>query len=236
MIYPLYHDIGDLGLSGFQNQSALPYKVSEEQFDSHLDIFSKRPQHVICTFDDGGKSNLVAAKKLKKSGIDARFFIVSKYIGKPGFLSREDIVKILEMGFSVGLHSHSHPRIISDLPDEEQFDEWSKCKSILEDITNTKINCASFPGGNFNKKTFDILRQLGILDVYHSAPYNFSIPGMNVFSRLTVKSRISTFTVHRWVNYPTTRFFVETPKHMVKQSIKYMLGEKYKSTITEKTI
>lgn len=104
----MYHDIvtRDDKSSGFQNESAFQYKVNEKDFEKQVKAL--RGKDVIFSFDDGGVSFITeAAPILEKYGFKGFFFISTKYIDTPGFLSREQVKCLAEHGHCVGSHSYT---------------------------------------------------------------------------------------------------------------------------------
>ena len=91
-------------------------------------------------------------------------FDVNK-IKKNLVFSKEDIKLLLNNNHAVGLHSHSHPMLLEKLSYEEQYDEYSKNLSILNDLVSSsfsKINSMSHPCGSYNENTKKILENLNI--------------------------------------------------------------------------
>src|SRR5262245_15239565 len=124
----MYHDVVAAGAddtSGFPGRDAALYKVTPEQFASHLDAIARlnapdlpnlpglpgprREATPRITFDDGGVSALVAADLLEARGRIGYFFITANYIGTRGFVARDDIRALARRGHVVGSHSCSHP-------------------------------------------------------------------------------------------------------------------------------
>lgn len=62
----------------------------------------------------------------------------------------------------IGIHSHTHPTIMEDLNYNQQFEEYKRCKDILENILKKEINILSYPCGKYNSDTFDVLKKLNI--------------------------------------------------------------------------
>ena len=93
----MYHDVylNNILESGFQRDCDLPYKLQasffEEQVKQCAEYCKERGlpnDTIVFTFDDGGKSFYsVAAPILDKYGYKGVFFISSKYIGTPTFLT-----------------------------------------------------------------------------------------------------------------------------------------------------
>jgi peptidoglycan/xylan/chitin deacetylase (PgdA/CDA1 family) len=79
------------------------------------------------------------------------------------FLSKSNIIELKKSGHEIGLHSHSHPFLISKLDYNKQMAEYSTNKKILEAISkNSKIRSMSHPCGSYDKNTLKILEKLNI--------------------------------------------------------------------------
>lgn len=67
---------------------------------------------VVISFDDGWEDQfLYALPSLEKYHYSATFFVVTNFVGSPGFLSRSQLQKMLIEGMAIGSHSRSHPRL-----------------------------------------------------------------------------------------------------------------------------
>jgi peptidoglycan/xylan/chitin deacetylase (PgdA/CDA1 family) len=121
---------------------------------SDLDLFSPS-QHLLLTFDDGGKSAIVVAEQLALRNWKAHFFITTSYIGTARFVGRSDIRRLRAAGHSVGSHSHTHPDIFRDLPRSCMDREWRTSQNILEQILGEPCLTASVPGGDISRQVLE---------------------------------------------------------------------------------
>lgn len=78
------------------------------------------------------------------------------------FMSPSDIVKIRDLGHEVGLHSHSHPLHIEELPISEQGFEYKENQEILESLLSKNVDSMSHPMGRYSAETLELLVRLGI--------------------------------------------------------------------------
>jgi peptidoglycan/xylan/chitin deacetylase (PgdA/CDA1 family) len=107
------------------------------------------------TFDDGFSSDYdIVLPELKKAGAKATFFIVTDLIGKPGYMTKEQIKSLSEAGMQIGSHSVSHPNFLEINP-EEREKEFIESKLILERIIDKEITCFSFPFGFYNFESIE---------------------------------------------------------------------------------
>src|SRR5579862_2768762 len=126
----MYHEVtDDPTTTGFQRFGAREYRVTVQRFRTHLSALAEsrvtpaalpdfpgngRPQ-LFLTFDDGGRSALVAAEALARYGWIGHFFVVTERIGTRGFLDGAAIRELSGKGHVIGTHSHTHPDIFRDL-------------------------------------------------------------------------------------------------------------------------
>lgn len=167
----MYHDIvaANDKSSGFQNKNAFQYKVEEFAFEEQVKALQGKD--VVFTFDDGGESFLTkAAPLLEKYGFKGVFFISTKYIGTPGFLTAEQLRELAGRGHTIGSHSHTHPEIFTKLSPEEIRQEWQLSSQVLTDILGEGEYTASIPNGYTSKEILDAAIQCGFTTIYTSQP------------------------------------------------------------------
>lgn len=176
----MYHDIykHDTSESGFQNATALKYKVRSDEFEKQVKSVSgylsrkNLPKSsVIFTFDDGGESFFtLAAPILEKYDFKGTFFITTGFIGSKGFLNADQIKDLESRGHIIGTHSHSHPERMNSMSEEEIADEWHYSNMILSEILHNPIETASIPNGYASKDVVRCMIKSGIKKIYTSNP------------------------------------------------------------------
>ena len=176
----MYHDLyrKNPSESGFQNDTAIKYKVEEKKFEKQVSGIKQwltDNQLPLCnvefTFDDGGESFLTIAEQiLERYGFRGTFFIATEFIDTPGFLTKEQIKDLVERGHAIGSHSHSHPERMAALSAADITQEWSRSKNILENILDAPITVASIPNGYFSDKVLKVMVALGYSCIYTSNP------------------------------------------------------------------
>jgi len=152
------------------------YAVSVDGFRNHLEELSKDGwtgknvtealktlgnKDVCITFDDGCETDLLwAAPLLKEHGFGATFYITISYLGQKGFLTDRRVRELLEMGFEIGCHSMSHP-YLTDIDNARLRDETAGAKERLEQICGARVDHFSCPGGRWNSRVADAVRNAG---------------------------------------------------------------------------
>lgn len=181
-----YHDVtDDVGLSGFQRNSALPFKLGAELFRDHLARIAASPhaptlvssidlsrpgRHLLLTFDDGGKSALLAGEELCRRGWRGHFFITTGLIGGRTFLGRGEIRQLRDAGHLVGSHSHTHPDIYRDLPPDRMIVEWRQSSDILAQILGEPCQAGAVPGGDISGAVLRSAGASGLRYLFTSEP------------------------------------------------------------------
>lgn len=225
----MYHDIvtTEDKSSGFQNDSAFPYKVEETKFEEQ--VRALQGKNVVFTFDDGGDSFYTkAAPILEKYGFKGVFFISTKYIGTPGFLSAGRVKELAERGHTIGSHSHTHPKVFSDLKPNEIKEEWDQSYSILKNLLGEADLTASLPNGRSSKEVLDYAFAAGFTEVYTSEP-TVKIRQRNnnkVIGRYVVMGHTSTQKVVKIVTSKITRLKLYAKWRLVVL-VKTILGPFY---------
>jgi peptidoglycan/xylan/chitin deacetylase (PgdA/CDA1 family) len=116
---------------------------------------------VALTFDDGSETDLLtAAPALQALGYGATFFITVGFLGTPGHLTQAQLRELSNAGFEIGCHSMTHP-YLSDLSGDVLEREILDSKKQLEDLTGRPVEHFSCPGGRYNARVQDIVRQGG---------------------------------------------------------------------------
>ena len=158
----MYHDIAareERETVGLPGPLAGRYKLEPELFEAHLDALALTklevgtldadglaPQ-VLVSFDDGGRSALLAAETLERRGWRGQFFVTTARIDTPGFLAREEVRALAQRGHVIGSHSHTHPTYMGRLSRAELDLEWGSSRALLGEILGAAPRTASVPGG-----------------------------------------------------------------------------------------
>ena len=78
------------------------------------------------------------------------------------WISKDDLKNISNQGHTIGLHTHSHPTLISKLSITEQENEYIENNMLLTKLIGKSITSMSHPCGDYNKETLNILTKMNI--------------------------------------------------------------------------
>ena len=134
---------------------------------------SKPDNQVMICFDDGFRGIWDCKDFFINNKIYPTIFIAVELIGKPGYLSIEEIKELQKQGFIFQCHAWSH-KPLSIFSKEELIREIVDSKATLEDMLNVKIDELCFPLGYFNDDVLNIAYAAGYKTLYSSlsGPYN----------------------------------------------------------------
>jgi len=207
----MYHDVIEREAhqaSGFPSADAALYKLEPDQFKRHLavisDLVTDHPVLVtdlladeaalarawMITFDDGGLSSYtVIADQLEALGWRAHFFITTDYIGKPAFMTGEQIRELHRRGHIIGSHSCSHPLRFASLPQSELKREWEESVRALSDLLGEPVRIGSVPGGQYSRQVAETAAAVGIKALFTSEPTTrrAEVEGCLVLGRYAVR-------------------------------------------------
>lgn len=181
-----FHDIEPSVVSNFEsNINFLKRHTNVISFDDYISgRLSTEKINVVITFDDGFKSWITCAVPiLRKLELSATFFISAGFVGlskddetafihsnlkleqsshqrTTGGLTRDDVKRIADQGFTVGGHTLNHCNL-SMLRDNIKLKyEIAEDKLALEKLTGTKINYFAYPSGAYLNPEINIVEIL----------------------------------------------------------------------------
>ena len=248
----LYHDVIEnehFGESGFNGSGPDSYKLDLPDFKSHLQVSTSKlagqiagfrdfvdkgdinvPSLRLITFDDGGVSFLSRIAPLLEDYQTAGvFFIATKYLGTNGFLDASGVKELYDRGHIIGSHSHSHPKIISNLSYEELLQEWKTSKDILSEIVGEEVLTASVPGGFYSRQVARAAEESGFKILFTSEPTNKVTKLGNCFivGRYSIKQNDPPAKAAKIINHNPVFFAREFLYWNLKKLLKNSLGNNY---------
>ena len=142
--------------SGYQ--SILP----DQLYDYLLYGTALPPKPVMITFDDTRLDQYTEAlPALEKHGFKAAFFIMTVSLGRPGYMSRDQVAELARKGHSIGSHTWDHQNV-----KKYQGDDWvtqiEKPSRQLQEITGQSTEYFAYPFGLWNPQAIPELKKRGL--------------------------------------------------------------------------
>ena len=177
----LYHGIEDTTPSARQMDDVdREYVLERRRFEEHVQYLATKPAGSVraaISFDDGDLSCYsIAAPLLEQHGFRGEFFVVTSWIGTPGFMTADQLRELVARGHGVHSHSRTHPRLSSLTPEAIET-ELKGSRDDLEAILRAPVTQLSIPGGAYDHRVLDIARRSGYTTVMNSVEgYNDDAP------------------------------------------------------------
>lgn len=171
-----YHDVfdknkyTDMGtpLDMFQKHIQ---EINAERFNIVPEITEPNNQIQIC-FDDGFRGIWDVRDVFINNQIYPTVFLAVSLIGKDGYLNKEEILELQQLGFRFQSHAWSHLNL-TDFNGKELDRELKGSKDYLSDLLQREVNEICFPIGFFSEKVKDGCLKAGYVKMYSSIPGNY---------------------------------------------------------------
>ena len=132
------------------------------------------------TFDDGFVSDYQEAfPVLVREGARADFFVNTANVGKPGYLSWEQIREMHEEGMGIHSHGHSHAAL-SLLPLDGLRRELATSRKLLEDKLGSPVELIAAPYGLMNRRVIREAFAAGYRGVCNSRQWPAKLGGRSI--------------------------------------------------------
>ena len=159
---------------------------------------------VSLTFDDGDADQMVALPILEKHAMPGTFYVISGYVGEPGYFTRNDLATMAAKGHEIGGHTVSHTDLTT-VPADEARRQVCIARATLTSWGYPQTSFA-YPYAALNEQAQAVVRDCG----YNSArglgdiqtdfgcpgcPYSGQIPPANPYDFAAADMHDSTWTL-----------------------------------------
>lgn len=116
---------------------------------------------VALTFDDGYMDAYTAALPLlQQHGFVATFYVVSGFVGQPGYMGWPEIRALRDAGMEIGAHSVTHPDLTSLGLDDLRAQVAQSGATIAAEL-GSPVRSFCYPGGRFNDTVAAVASESG---------------------------------------------------------------------------
>jgi peptidoglycan/xylan/chitin deacetylase (PgdA/CDA1 family) len=152
---------------------------------------------VMLTFDDNDLDQYTAAyPELQKYGFKGVFFIMTVTMGKPRYMSREQIREISDAGHVIGSHTWDHKNV-KKYEDADWAVQIEKPSKQLEEITGKKIEYFAYPFGLWKPEVIPGLKDRGMKAAFQLASARDPADPLHTVRRIIVPGQWSEATMYR---------------------------------------
>jgi peptidoglycan/xylan/chitin deacetylase (PgdA/CDA1 family) len=151
----------------FDEQMAYLYKrgyttVRMDRLADCLRGLARCPERAVAlTFDDGyADAATTALPILQRYGFTATFYVVTEFVGRPGYMSWDDIRRLHVNGMEIGSHTLTHPDLTARDP-EVAYQEIAYSRAFIEKQLEAPVRSFSYPIGSYTTDIADMVRAAG---------------------------------------------------------------------------
>ena len=113
---------------------------------------------IILTFDDGYEDNyLEMLPILEAHGMKAAVYVITNELGKPGYLTFDELRDMQNRGIEIGSHTANHRPLVGLTPYDLQH-EIAASKLFLEWNGIKTVFSLSYPNGMYNSEVIEMLK------------------------------------------------------------------------------
>lgn len=164
-----YHDVGhkytDMGTEMKLIKQHFGM-VRAQGFEFVDEIAQNRTQIMVC-FDDGWAGLYEAKDFFIQERVFPTIFIAVDLIGKPGYLTQNQILELQDLGFHFEGHTWSHEDLTT-FDDKGLIHELRDSREELSRLLKKEVKALCFPKGRFSDKVCKIAEDSGYEKLYSS--------------------------------------------------------------------
>lgn len=136
------------------------HSITPDQYYAYLTSGTPLPDKpVMISFDDTSEEQFtVGAAELDKYGFKGVFFIMTISIGRPNYMSSEQIKSLADNGHTIASHTTDHHNVKKYAGEDWDF-QLVKPKSRLEAITGKPVEYFAYPFGEWNEAAIPELKK-----------------------------------------------------------------------------
>ena len=149
--------------------------ITPEQYYDYLSRGAAIPgKSVMITFDDTSEEHFTIAKpEMEKYGFKGVFYIMTISIGRPNYMTKDQIRQLADDGHIIGSHTWDHHRVdryknentIEERGVKKVVNDWDQqlanTKKSLEAITGKPVEYFAYPFGIWSKEGIPEIEKRG---------------------------------------------------------------------------
>ena len=184
----------------FRNQMKLLadsgyHTITPNQLYNYLAAGKSIPaKSILLTFDDTDEEQFSIAKpEMDKYGFKGVFFIMTVSLGRPNYMTREQVKQLSDEGHSIGSHTWDHKNVKKYLAADWPI-QIDKPTKLLQNITGKPIRYFAYPFGLWDTAAISGLQQRGMVAAFQLSAYRDPEQPLFTIRRIIVPGYWSTRT------------------------------------------
>jgi peptidoglycan/xylan/chitin deacetylase (PgdA/CDA1 family) len=164
------------------------HTITTEDLFTYLNGYGGLPSKpVILTFDDGYADFYTTALPILRShGFVGVSYVVSGFVGWPGYMTSAQIREADRSGMEIGSHTVTHPNL-AILPAAAVWSQLTQSKGFLEQVVGHPVTSFCYPSGKYTPAVASAVAAAGFHDATTTRfGYSYTIANRYAWSRLRV--------------------------------------------------
>ncbi|HYE55536.1 MAG TPA: polysaccharide deacetylase family protein [Chitinophagaceae bacterium] len=154
---------------------------------------------VMLTFDDTSEEHYtVAATELEKYGFKGAFFIMTVSLGRPGYMSKEQVKELSDKGHTIASHTYDHHNV-RKYEGEDWDAQMLKPKLKLEAITGKPVDYFAYPFGEWKPEAIPELQKRNYKAAFQLVGKRDSTAPLYTIRRMIVPGGWDGSKLHKWM-------------------------------------
>lgn len=178
------------------------HTISADQLYNYLVAGAALPaKPVMLTFDDTDLPQYTIAKPtMEKYGFKGMFFIMTVSLGRPHYMSSQQVKELAQAGNDIGSHTWDHKNI-KQFTDADWAIQIDKPTKTLETITGKPIKYFAYPFGLWNTASIQPLKAHGFRAAFQLSAKRNSEEPLYTIRRIIVPGAWTAATLHAWMKH-----------------------------------
>jgi peptidoglycan/xylan/chitin deacetylase (PgdA/CDA1 family) len=164
------------------------HTITTEDLYTYLNKYGGLPSKpVILTFDDGYADFYTTALPILRShGFVAVSYVVSGFVGWPGYMTSAQIREADRSGMEIGSHTVNHPNL-ANMSAAAVWSQLTQSKLFLEQVLGHPVLSFCYPSGKYTSAVASAVAAAGFHDATTTRyGYSYTLANRYVWSRLRV--------------------------------------------------
>jgi peptidoglycan/xylan/chitin deacetylase (PgdA/CDA1 family) len=178
------------------------HSISADQLYDYLITGAALPaKPIMLTFDDTDLPQYTIAKPaMEKYGFKGLFFIMTVSLGRPNYMSRDQVRELAQAGNEIGSHTWDHKNI-KKFTDADWSIQIDKPTKTLEAIAGKPIKYFAYPFGLWNDAAIPQLKAHGFQAAFQLSARRKDAEPLYTIRRIIVPGAWTAATLHAWMKH-----------------------------------
>ncbi|WP_211345691.1 polysaccharide deacetylase family protein [Paraflavitalea soli] len=176
------------------------HTILPDQLYAYLTTGAALPSKpIMLTFDDTDLEQFTVAKpEMDKHGFKGVFFVMTVSLGRPRYMSKEQVKELSDAGNTIGSHTWDHHNV-KQYQGQDWVTQIEKPSKQLEAITGKPISYFAYPFGLWNPQAIPQLKQRGMIAAFQLSGKRDVNDPLHTIRRIIVPGAWKPATLSSWI-------------------------------------